>query len=281
MRSHDSRAYARDQTPVVPLLCHASSMTDLPEPSIPLGNHEPAQLARFLVEDFTTAWTAMATCSPDDRVGGNLMFGRQALAYLELASRTASAHDTTTYIDAFGVRLRDSEARYFTALPGDVPVPRDFRLPASAVGPPERQLLSAVFDTARHGLAHLSQQIPVHLTDNKIWMVTFTGVQKDEPMSEELPGRRRDAHLTFRVSPKGHVYLIVCPDVLMADLIWAARLAAIFSKYLAPEYLERPRTARRSRTPSRSSAGYSFSSSDLIVALESGGHPRRPWPQGG
>lgn len=256
-------------------------MTDVLEPSIPLGNHEPAQLARFLVEDFTTAWTAMAMCSPDDRVGGNLMFARQALAYLELASRTASAHDASTYIDAFGARLRDSDARYFTALPGDVPLPADFHLPSRAACPPERQLMGALFDTARHGLAHLSQQIPVHLTDNKIWMVAFTGVRKDEPMSEELPGWRRNAHLTFRVSPNGHVYLVVCPDVLMADLIWAARLAAIFSKYLAPEYLERPRTARRPGRSSRSRSEYSFSSSDLIVALESGGHQRRPWPQGG
>lgn len=76
-------------------------------------------------------------------------------------------------------------------------------------------------------------------------MVAFAGVHRDEPMSEELPCSRRDVHLTFRISPNGHICLVVCPDVLMADLIWSARLAAIFSRYLAPEYLERPRTARR------------------------------------
>ena len=224
----------------------------------------------------------MANCSPDHGVGGNFMFARQALAYLELASRTASAHDTRSYLDAFSVRLAECDARYFTALPGPVPLPRpdDFRLPAATERPAERQLMSALFDTARHGLAHLSQQIPVRLTDDKIWMAAFAGVRPGETMSEELPVSRRDGHLDFRVSPNGHVYLVVCPDVLMADLRWSARLAAIFSKYLTPEYPQRPRPPRRrARSDRRPSPAYHFSSIDLVASLESGGHIRRPWPR--
>lgn len=35
----------------------------------------------------------------------------------------------------------------------------------------------ALFDTARHGLAHRSQQIPVKLTDGKLWRLSFSGVE--------------------------------------------------------------------------------------------------------
>jgi hypothetical protein len=54
-------------------------------PDIPAGNLEPGTLARFLVDDFTTAWNAMAQASPDPRIGDNFMFARQAFAYLEWA----------------------------------------------------------------------------------------------------------------------------------------------------------------------------------------------------
>jgi hypothetical protein len=208
------------------------------------------------------------------------MFARQALAYLELACRTASSHDDHSYIDNFGTRLAECDPRYFTALPGSVPLPRgdDLRLPAASERPAELQLMAALFDTARHGLAHLSQQIPVRLTDDKIWMASFTGVRSGEPMSEELPVARRAGHLTFTVSPNGHVYLVVCPDALMADLRWAARLAAIFSKYLTPDYPQRPRPRRqRRRGHARLPPAYNFSSAELISALEDGGHVRRLW----
>ena len=89
---------------------------------IPVGNLEPATLARFIVDDFTAAWDAMAACSPDPRVGGNFLFARQAFAYLELTSRTASGFDTDAYLDAFAQFLRERDSRYFTRLPGTVPL---------------------------------------------------------------------------------------------------------------------------------------------------------------
>jgi hypothetical protein len=259
-------------------------MSDDRAPEIPLGNHEPSELASFLFDDFATAWNAMATCSLDPMVGGNLMFARQALAYLELACRTAGSHDTNSYLENFSRRLAECDARYFTALPGQVPLPRadDLQLPAAPGRPADVQLMAALFDTARHGLAHLSQQIPVRLTDDKIWMASFTGVQPGNLMSETLPAARRDGHLAFMVSPKGHTYLVVRPDVLLADLRWAARLAAIFSQYLAPEYLERPRSPRqRNRDRQHQPAAYRFSSVELVSALEAGGHVRRPWAHDG
>jgi len=79
-----------------------------------------------------------------------------------------------------------------------VPLPsvEKFRLPAAAQQPPDVQLLAALFDTARHGLAHLSQQIPARLTDGKIWMTSFTGVRSSEFMHEALSSERRDGHLS-------------------------------------------------------------------------------------
>lgn len=250
-------------------------------PVIPRGNLEPYTLAGLLYDDFATAWNAMADCSGDPRVGGNLMFARQAFAYLELACRTASTHETGWYVENFSSRLAECDARYFTRLPGPVPLPHaeDFRLPAAVAHAPELQLLAALFDTARHGLAHLSQQIPVRLTDDKIWMASFTGVEPGQHMQEMPSTGRRGGHLAFSVSPNGHVYLIVRPDVLLADLRFAARLAAIFTQYNAPEYPQRPRPARARGRAKRSARRqpYEFSSAELISALESGGHERRPY----
>jgi hypothetical protein len=89
-----------------------------PRPDIPVGNLEPGTLARFLVNDFTTAWNAMAQASPDPRIGGNFMFARQAFAYLELACRTASTDHTNWYLKRFGERLSERDPRYFSQLPG-------------------------------------------------------------------------------------------------------------------------------------------------------------------
>lgn len=250
-------------------------------PAIPAGNHEPSELASFLYNDFAVAWNAMATASPDPHVGGNLMFARQALAYLELASRTASSDETKAYLDRFADRLADCDGRYFTPLPAVVPLPRadDFLLPASPSHPANLQLLAGLFDSTRHGLAHLSQQTPVHLTDGKIWMVSFTGVQPGRLMTETPSTSDRKGHLAYRVSPHGHVYLVVLPDILLADVRFAARLAAIFSQYLAPEYLQRPRpSGPRKRGGSAAPPPYQFSSAQLIASLELGGHERLPWP---
>ena len=129
------------------------------QPDIPPGNLEPATLAHMLVDDFKTAWDAMATGSPDPAVGGNFMFARQAFSYLELAARTASNDGGAFWLDRLASYLRDRDPRYFAELPGPVPLPRadEFVLPGISSVPAERQLLAALFDTSRHGLAHLYQ----------------------------------------------------------------------------------------------------------------------------
>ena len=253
------------------------------QPDIPVGNLKPTTLAHFIVDDFRTAWDAMATRSPDPHVGGNFMFARQAFGYLELASRTASNAGDSFYLDRFAGFLADRDPRYFTELPGSVPLPRrdDFRLPAAPNVAPERQLLAALFDMSRHGLAHLYQQTPIDLADGKQWQTTFTGVQPGQLMRDAGSASRREIHLSFRVGPReGRVYLIVAPDVLLADLEFGARAAAIFGQYLTPQYLARPRPPakagkqRRERPP----APYVFSSQSLIETLHRHGFPRLDWP---
>jgi hypothetical protein len=237
-----------------------------------------------MIDDFTIAWDAMCACSAEPGVGGNFMFARQAFGYLELAARTASRSDDR--LERFARFLADRDPRYFTELPGGVPLPgtSDLRLPAFPGVAPERQLLAAVFDMSRHGLAHLYQQTPVDLDDGKQWMTTFTGVEPGHVMADAGSTARRAAHLAYRLGPvEGRIYRIICPDVLLADLEWAARLAPIFSQYLAPDYLVRPRRQQRLRQPRRQAlpTPYAFSSTALIEALEANGHPCLAWPAAG
>jgi hypothetical protein len=252
-------------------------------PDIPVGNLDPIVLAHFIVDDFKAAWDAMATCSHEPTVGGNFMFARQAFAYLELASRTASNAGDSFYLDRFAGYLADRDPRYFTELPGAVPLPRsdDFRLPAVPGVAPDRQLLAALFDMSRHGLAHLYQQTPVDLTDGKQWQTTFTGVGRGDLMRYAGTSARRRTHLSYRVGPReGRVYLIIAPDVLLADLEFGARAAAIFSQYLAPRYLARPRpaTKRSARDRVPQPAPYAFTSQSLIETLDRRGFPHLEWP---
>lgn len=254
------------------------------QPEIPVGNLEPSTLACMLVSDFRTSWDAMAAASPDPSVGGNFMFARQAFGYLELAARTATTGGDDFWLSRFAGYLADRDPRYFALLPGAVPRPRadDFVLPAAPGKPPERQLLAALYDMSRHGLAHLYQQTPVDLADGKQWQVTFTGVSPGEFWKDAGGHDRRQRHLSYMIGPvERRVYLIVCPDVFLADLEFAARAAAIFSQYNVPEYLSRPR--RSSSRPERRSRSlvepvYAFTSDQLAGALDSAGLPQGPWP---
>jgi hypothetical protein len=201
----------------------------IPRPYVPTGNLEPATLARFIRHDFEAAWDAMATCSRDKEVGGNFMFARQAFAYLELAARTAS-NGGSGYLDAFAGYLADCDPRYFTLLPGRVPSPsqRDFRLPAVRVRPANHQLLAALFDMSRHGLAHLYQQTPVDLPDGNQWMTAFTGAEPGCLMSAVDHPARRARHLGYLMTPsESRVYIVICPDVLLAGRSMCRALLAV------------------------------------------------------
>ena len=76
--------------------------------------------------------------------------------------------------------------------------------------------------------------------------------------------------------PSGRRY--VRPDVLLADLVWAATLAAVFSQDLVPHYLYRPRRKTPQPAGSKPAEPYAFISSALVETLAQGGHPEAPWP---
>ncbi len=264
-------------------IMHGVDRFDDRQPDIPVANLEPATLAHMLVDDFKVAWDAMAIGSPDPRVGGNFMFARQAFGYLELASRTASNDRTGFWLARFAEHLADRDRRYFAKLPGAVPLPRadDFVLPAVSGVPPERQLLAALFDMSRHGLAHIYQQTPADLADGKQWQITFTGVYPGAFWQDAGSTGRRDFHLSHWVGPReGRIYLILSPDVLLADLEFAARAAGLFSQYNAPEYLSRPRgtVGRPRRLAAKSEPPYAFTRDLLTASLDAAGVRRREWP---
>jgi len=134
---------------------------------------------------------------------------------------------------------------------------------------------------SRHGLAHIYQQTPADLADGKQWQITFTGVYPGALWRDAGSTGRRDFHLSYRVGPgEGRVYLIVSPDVLLADLEFAARAAGLFSQYNAPKYLSRPR--RPVRRPRRLAAKlepvYAFTRDLLTASLDAAGLRRREWP---
>lgn len=246
--------------------------------AVPAGNLEPSTLAQFIVKDFRAAWDAMCMHGGELEAGGNFMFARQAFTYLELAARTASTNDAC--LIRFAQFLAARDRRYFTTLPAPVPTPSsEFRLPAIPGVPPQRQLLTAIFDMSRHGLAHLYQQTPVDLADSKQWITTFMGASHGRVMADANTTARRDRHLSYSLgASSGRVHIYVRPDVLLADLVWAAALAPVFSQDLVPHYLYRPRRKSPRPVGPKPAKPYAFTSSALVEALTQGGHPEVPWP---
>jgi hypothetical protein len=238
----------------------------------PLGNLAPNTLFSFVLQDFEAAWDSMARCNPEPAVGGNFLFARQAMSALELASRVAQADSTGITLGHFSERLRDADERYFVELPGPVPLPHEFRLPAVPRETEDRQLLAAIFDLLRNGLAHLSQQIPVTLRGGKLFGLSVAGVSPGVTVNRaKFDLDRRQSHLVSSLAPNGQTYLLLRPELMFFDFVWAAHAASVFSKGLVPEYLERPRHRHH----------YDFTANELRQALSDGGIaprelPRRP-----
>lgn len=220
-------------------------------------------LYTFIVEDFATAWDSIVVSG---KAGGNFMFARHAMGLLEFLCRIGMRVPPMLF-DRFCECLEEIEPRYFTSLPGRVPVPRDFRLPSrpNRAGA-DRQLLSALFDLIRHGQAHQYQQIPVELTDGHHFGITLTGPAPDRSLHKITyrSVERPQGHLSFRVDPADNVWLMVRPEVLFLDFRIAADRSSLLSGGDDPEYLERPHR----------SGDYHFDAEALTAALTVGGHSR-------
>ena len=87
----------------------------------------------------------------------------------------------TGALKGFSDALYAVDPLYFTELPGPCADPADFRLPFHGSNP-RSELIWALYDLARNGLAHQYQQTIVQLNDNVTSKAHF-GI--------ELTGRRR------------------------------------------------------------------------------------------
>lgn len=217
-------------------------------------NLSAATLYGFLRDDFESAWDAMVGAQPDAR--GNFLFTRQALAILELACRVSRV--TGVHLERMSEELEREDARYFTRLPGPVGVPGEFDLPSRPErSPSDQQLLSAVYELGRHGLAHQGQQIPARLADGRYFGLSLGGV-KDVRLADVYHGGPRPAdHLAFRQQPGGNVWLWIRPEVLFLDFTRAIERSGVFSADDNHHFLDR---------------SYPFNSRELVEALAERGH---------
>lgn len=99
---------------------------------------------RALDRDFRDAWDALAAI-PEARARGNFMFGREAVALLELASRVCHEDPSRQAIVDLSAAIEYIEPRYFTPLPAPAHWPKDFDLPLLPTnGPREQQLMCVI-----------------------------------------------------------------------------------------------------------------------------------------
>ena len=68
-------------------------------------------LLRLVIEDFETAWNAVADLPDPAAARGNFMFGKQAMVLLELAARACKSDPTGAAIVDFAAKLRTREPR--------------------------------------------------------------------------------------------------------------------------------------------------------------------------
>ena len=132
------------------------------------------EIFQFIIGDFRAAWNALTTIPRRkirDRSRGNFMFARQAMNLLEAAALLCSADPgsrtvpCTGALKGFSDALHEIDPLYFTELPGPCSDPRDFRLPFRGSSP-RSEMIWAMYDLIRNGLAHQYQQTIVELKDN-------------------------------------------------------------------------------------------------------------------
>lgn len=240
-------------------------------PPLRPGEVEGSQLFRFLVDDFSAAWDALVTTTESFDAGGNFAFAAMSTVLIELCCRVAQSN-ATAYAH-FAERLEEEEPRYFSELPFSVKrgkrSAKEFALPRSqryADRPADRQLIAAVFDLLRNGLVHQYQQIVARTADGKTFGLSLTGVdpRNRPPRYRDLlrgPGKP-PGHLDIVPTPKGHLWLILRPEILFRHVEVAALRSSLFSGTLHHRHLRR---------------NYQVTVADIRSALESAGHPTRPW----
>jgi hypothetical protein len=223
-----------------------------------MANLDGETLLDFLIGDFETMWNAVAAL-PGARYRGNFMFALQAVALLEVASRAADPRGLTALTSA----LRDRDRRYFTKLPGRAPRPRGVKLPGAGTDT-DHQLLHALFDLVRNGPAHQYQPTVATLSDGQHLHFVLTGADYGLDLeSVARTERPNDVHLKADIDSNRDVWVKVRTDVLFIDVRDAVRTAELPS-----------REFRHLEAPTDRKEFYTYSSEELIEALQRGDHFR-------
>lgn len=235
----------RESADVVPNV--TAVLDDIQRPIVPAGNLEANTLFGFLRDDFASIWDALCASQAESSNGANFTLGLLATVLLELCSRIASSSDHAYrwFSDALG----EEDPRYYAELPFESNLPRRFKLPAASVVPPERQLLSVIFDLVRNGQAHQYQQVVGLLDDGRLLGIQLTGVDRggENARFDDLlrwPLTRPADHLALDIKQRtGNIWLRVRPEILFKDVQRAAERSGLFNGMLQLDYLSGPQFA--------------------------------------
>ena len=202
-------------------------------------NLEAHELYASLVAHFESAWDAMAL-SKTASGRGNCMFGRQAMALLEWACRLSKSDASGEALRLLANKLAAIDGRYFTHLPTACGSPKGFDLPYLPGWPADEQLLSAMFDVIRNGLAHQSQQITVDLLDGAHWVMSLTGASYGATLAKAAAERPQEQkHLGVGRVGRA-VFLLLRPDIMFLDFKAAIERAGLPTRTdLRFDYLSR------------------------------------------
>src|SRR5271157_898100 len=236
----------------------------------------------FITGDFRDGWGALTKVGRREAgARGNFMFARQAMNLLEAAALLCSTDPASTAIPCTGAMKDFSDALYaidslyFTRLPGPVAEFKEFRLPFQGTAPGS-ELLWALYDLIRNGLAHQYQQAIVELNDPGPTKVHF-GIELTGAMPkltlEKAAARRPRKHLGYKWEA-GDLWLHVRTDRLFVDIEKAVNESGILSKSaLTFPYMTRPRqhgSTANFKTGLKNF--YAFDSKTLEGALATAGH---------
>lgn len=249
-------------------------------------NLSKQEIFQFIIGDFRAAWDALTKVSRKkikDRARGNFMFARQALNLLEAAVLLCSTDHGTRTVPCTGALKDLSDALYaidplyFTELPGPCADPTNFRLPFRGRNP-RSELIWALYDLIRNGLAHQYQQVIVELNGPGPPKVHFgielTGAVPNLTL-DKAEEKRPPKHLGTKME-KDDLWMHVRTDRLFVDMEKAINDSGILSRTtLNFPYLMRPsqRSGRHDfRTDKSGTKFYDFDLSTLRARLDDAGH---------
>jgi hypothetical protein len=247
-----------------------------------VANLTKEEIFDFIIGDFKAAWGAL---EPIDRRKvhrrGNFMFARQAMNLLEAAALLCSSDSGSKTIPCTGALQDLSQAlyaidkRYFTELPGPCADNTDFRLPFHG-SKPNSELIWAMFDLIRHGLAHQYQQAIVQLADpgpgKTFFGITLTGPIPKRTL-ERAAKRRPYKHLGYKRESCG-LWLYIRTDRLFVDIERAVKESNILiNTKLTFPHMERPKSGSKKHDFKTGVKGfYRFDSKALESCLALAGH---------